>query len=146
VAERGRFRRAPLFLALLVAAGCAGADAASPPPIERGTPCARCGMAVEQPGFAAVRRVERKWRTYDAIECLVADRGRTAGGAAWLTDYDTRALLPEADAWVVHGSFPSPMGGGLVAFADRAEAESLAAATAGTVGRLADVRDPERAP
>ena len=89
--------------------------------------------------FAASREVEGRWRAYDAIECLLTDRARRPGGPAWLSDYTTKALRPEKELWVLRGDFPSPMGGGLAAFATRAEAESLAFATDGVVARLDDV-------
>ena len=137
---------AALLAALAIAlAGCAaGGD--GPPAIARGASCARCGMGIADLKFATTRRVAEKWRAYDSIECLLADRSAAAGGSAWLTDYETKTLLPEAEAWVLHGDFPSPMGGGLAAFADRAAAESLAVATHGTVSRLAAVAPARGAP
>ncbi len=120
----------------LAGAGCAGRGD-GPPPIVKGSSCARCGMAIEDLKFATTREVGAKWRAYDSIECLVADRAALEGGAAWLTDYESKRLLPESAAWVLHGDFPSPMGGGLAAFADRAAAESLAVVTHGAVTRLA---------
>jgi len=144
-------RRAPLAVAVFavlalafVGAGCARRD--GPPPIVKGSSCARCGMGIEDLKFAATREVASKWRAYDSIECLVADRARLEDGPAWLTDYETKALLPESAAWVLHGDFPSPMGGGLAAFADRAAAESLAVATQGTVTRLSGLTPAESAP
>jgi len=122
----------------LVLAGCAGRGD-GPPPIVKGSSCARCGMAIEDLKFATTREVGAKWRAYDSIECLVADRAGQEGGPAWLTDYESKRLLPESAAWVLHGDFPSPMGGGLAAFADRAAAESLAVATHGAVTRLAEL-------
>ena len=126
-------------LVLAVAAAGCGARGDGPPPIRAGTACARCGMGIEDLKFPATRRVETKWLAYDAIECLIADRARLEGGPAWLTDYETKALLPEDSAWVLHGDFPSPMGGGLAAFADRAVAESLAVVVNGRVTRLAEL-------
>jgi nitrous oxide reductase accessory protein NosL len=133
-------------LVLAVAAAGCGARGDGPPPIRSGAACARCGMSIEDLKFAATRRIETKWRAYDSIECLIGDRARVEGGPAWLTDYESKTLLPEAAAWVLHGDFPSPMGGGLAAFADRATAESLAVATHGAVARLADVAATWSAP
>ena len=136
-----------LFALVLAAAsvGC-GAGGEGPPAIHRGSSCARCGMGIEDLKFAATRRSEAKWLAYDSIECLIADRPGRAGGPAWLTDYETKTLLPETAAWVLHGDFPSPMGGGLAAFADRAAAESLAVPTHGAVTRLADLSSAGSAP
>jgi copper chaperone NosL len=125
-----------LLVVLLAASGCTRLDD-GPPPIRPGAMCASCGMDIADLKFASTRKVDRVWRAYDSIECLVADRERAAGGPAWLPDYETKSLLPESGAWILRGDFPSPMGGGLAAFADRAVAESLAVVTHGVVLRLA---------
>jgi len=125
-----------LLLVLLGVSGCAR-NGDGPPPIRPGTTCTRCGMDIADLKFASTRKVDGAWRAYDSIECLVADRQRAAGGEAWLADYETKSLLSEVDVWILRGDFPSPMGGGLAAFASRAAAASLAVATHGDVLRLA---------
>ena len=86
--------------------------------------------------FACERQAGSSWRVYDSIECLLADRERGPVTSAWLTDYD-RLTLHRADSlWVVQGTFSSPMGGGYVAFLDRAAADEVAHATWGRVDRL----------
>jgi len=126
-----------LIVALLPGAGCT--KSGGPPPIAAGTPCAACGMEVQDLRFACERRAGRGWRVYDAIECLARDAGSAAGGTgnAWLADYDSRTLHAADSLWVVRGAFASPMGGGLAAFRDRAAADSVAAMTSGRVERLA---------
>ena len=125
-----------LLIVTLAVPGCGAQAGGGPPPIRTGTACAHCGMGIADLKFAGTREVAGAWRAYDSIECLVADRARVDGGASWVADYETKSLVPEAKAWVLHGDFPSPMGGGLAAFADRVAAESLAVATHGTVVRL----------
>jgi nitrous oxide reductase accessory protein NosL len=123
----------------LLLAGCASPV---PPPIRTGAPCAVCSMEIQDRRYACERRVESggrtEWRAYDAIECLLRDAG---GGATptdvWLADYDAAALHRADSLWVVHGDLPSPMGGGYVAFLNRAAADEIASASRGTVGRLA---------
>ena len=83
------------------------------------------------------------WRQYDSIECLVSDGPR---GPIWLADYDTRTLAPSESLWVVKGDFPSPMGGGLAAFRDRAAADDIASRTHGRVGRLGEVAPHQDGP
>jgi nitrous oxide reductase accessory protein NosL len=122
-----------LLVALLLAGTVAGC-ASGPPRIAAGTPCVRCGMGVAEMRFACESRRDGAWRTFDSIECLIDDR--KPGEPAWLTDYDTRTLHPADSMWVVHGSFPSPMGGGYAAFLDAAAARDVAARTQGTVARL----------
>jgi nitrous oxide reductase accessory protein NosL len=132
-------------LALLLAlAGCDGAE--GPPRITAGMRCDACGMEIADLRFATARRVERGWRRFDSIECLVRDRGTGPGGAAWLTDYDGIVLHPEDSVWVVRGSFPSPMGGGLAAFRSRSTADSVATLTSGRVDRLAILMPAEARP
>jgi len=117
-------------VAALLAAGCA---AGGRPRVTLGERCAACSMEIADLRFAAARKVANRWRTYDAIECLIRDAGATAGGPAWLSDYDSRTLHPADSMWVVKGEFPSPMGGGFAAFTDRAAADAVAAETHGRV-------------
>ena len=114
------------------ACGCAG----GPPKIAVGTPCTHCGMAVAERRFACARQEGRAVHAYDSIECLLTEDGDDEGD--WLSDYDTRTLHPADSMWVVRGSFPSPMGGGFAAFADRRAADEVAARTNGSVARLAE--------
>jgi nitrous oxide reductase accessory protein NosL len=124
-----------LGLAALVTAGCAPAG---PPAIAKGSECIACGMAIEDLRFACARRdlAERRttWRTYDSIECLARDWDRNATlRDAYAADYDQARLHRGDSLWVVHGSFPSPMGGGLATFLDRAAAQGVADQTRGVV-------------
>uniref|UniRef100_A0A832I023 Nitrous oxide reductase accessory protein NosL n=1 Tax=Eiseniibacteriota bacterium TaxID=2212470 RepID=A0A832I023_UNCEI len=128
-------RVAVLGAALL--AGCGGArSAGGPPPIEIGARCSNCGMRIEDLAFASERQLGGAWLPYESIECLIADMGKRPGGTAYVPDHDTKTLHAATDMWIVKGNFPSPMGGGFAAFADRAAADTLAAATEGTVDRL----------
>jgi hypothetical protein len=63
-----------------------------------------------------------------------------------ITDYDGAALHPAESLWVVKGSFPTPMGGGLAAFLRRASADEVASATAGRVERLPRFAEPGATP
>jgi nitrous oxide reductase accessory protein NosL len=120
-----------LVLATLLASGCA--RTAGPPPIRAGATCAGCGMPVTDLRFACEREDARGYLVFDAIECLLRQSGE---GAVYLTDYDSKSLHVTDSIWVVKGTFPSPMGGGLAAFVDRAAAEAVAQQTSGRVGRL----------
>jgi nitrous oxide reductase accessory protein NosL len=125
-------------LLLLGAAGCA--RRAGPPAIADGTPCAACGMAVHDFHFACELETARGWRVYDSIECLLRDAGPAPSAGVYLSDYDRRTLHRADSLWVVKGRFPTPMGGGLAAFLDRASAEAVAGQTLGRVGRIAEFR------
>ena len=125
-----------LALFLAVVAGCSVEP--GPLRVQIGNPCATCGMAVQEIRFAALLRTEGGDRQYDSIECLVKDAG-TAGGGVYLADYDRGALHAAESLWVVKGDFPTPMGGGLAAFASIESAREVAERTHGRVIRLADL-------
>lgn len=127
-------KRGLLLLLLLPLAGCAPGG----PRVAFGTPCSACSMTITDARFACVRRVEGRWKSFDSIECLLRD-GHPAAAAVRLADYDTRRLVPADSLWLVHGDFPTPMGGGLAAFAGRTAAEQVANETHGTVRRFAEL-------
>lgn len=125
-----------LLLPVLLAPGCAKRP--GPPPIPVGDRCVACSMTIRDLHFACEREVDGKYRAYDAIECLVKDARTRPGGAVYLPDYDSGVLASADSMWVVNGNFPTPMGGGLAAFRDRAAADAIAAQTGGRVGRFAE--------
>ena len=125
-----------LTLAAMIGAGCA--RSAGPPRIRFGSPCATCGMTIQDPKFACERVGAREIRQYDSIECLLRAGEPTASETVFLSEYDEAALHLADSLWVVHGDFPTPMSGGLAAFADRSNAEQIARQTKGRIGRLAE--------
>lgn len=152
-------RRAAAIVALALATGLAGCapPRGGPRPIVAGTPCAACGMRVEDLRYACEEEWDGALRVYDSIECLLRADALVAHpevpGAdlpseprsqdpamerAWLADYDTRTLHAADSMWVVRGEIPSPMGGGYAAFLDRAAAEEIASLKSGQVARLAE--------
>ena len=143
-------RRAAAIVALALAAGLAGCASprGGPRPIAAGTPCAACGMRIEDLRYACEEEWEGALRVYDSIECLLRadavvahpeERSQDpAMERAWLADYDTRTLHAADSMWVVRGEIPSPMGGGYAAFLDRAAAEEIASLKTGQVARLAE--------
>jgi nitrous oxide reductase accessory protein NosL len=139
-APRGR---AIAFAFALALAGC---GAPGPPPIAPGTPCAACGMEIHDLHFAARLRDGERWKAYDDIACLLRDARSAPAAIAYLADYDSRALHAADSMWVVRGSFPSPMGGGLAAFLDRSVAETVAEQTGGRAGRWRALLEAEPAP
>ena len=125
--------RASVFIALAVAGLLAGCSSATdgPVPIARGTQCNVCGMGIQNMRYACERSATDGMHMYDSIECLLRDS--EAKGAAWLADYDTQALHAVDSMWIVQGDIPSPMGGGLAAFLERAVADEVATQTSGVV-------------
>ena len=125
-----------LALVLVVTAGCSREP--GPPRIEIGEPCATCGMAVQEIRFAGLLRDEDGDRQYDSVECLVKDiAGREA--RVYLVDYDRGTLHAAESVWIVKGDFPTPMGGGLAAFASMQGAREVADRTNGRIMQLADL-------
>jgi hypothetical protein len=90
-------------------------------------------MEVGDLGFACELARKDSVHVYDSIECLLRDHPAT-GDRVYLADYDTRALHPADSLWIVKGSFPTPMGGGLAAFLSRHAADEVAARAHGRVG------------
>ena len=127
-------RPAALLLLLVAIPGCAPGG----PRVAFGTPCSACSMTITDARFACVRRDGARWKSYDSIECLLRD-GHASAASARLADYDTRRLVAADSLWVVHGDFPTPMGGGFAAFAREEAAAQVAQETHGTVTRFADV-------
>ena len=142
--KQGRRRahfRFPQPVVLLLLLGCG--RPIGPRPIAMGTPCSACGMTVQDLKFACERRSDRAWRVYDSIECLLSEG---SAGRIYLADYDAGTLHAADSMWVVHGEFPSPMGGGYVAFLDRGAANEIAGSTQGQVNRLEHFASPVATP
>jgi nitrous oxide reductase accessory protein NosL len=125
--------RALTFLAVALAlAGCSAEVA--PPLIRTGTPCASCGMGVEDLHFACERAAGGEWRVYDAIGCMMRDAPGASPRDLYLPDHERYHLHRADSMWVVQGEFQTPMPGSFAAFFGRAEADSFAAAHRGVVG------------
>jgi hypothetical protein len=111
--------------------------------------CAECRMHVSRPGFGGeLRDAEGRLTTYDDIGCLVRAmmKQRRAMPGAWVEDRDGRGFVPLAGAHLVRSpGADTPMGGGVVGFADEAAARAFATATGGALVGLEDVvRGAER--
>jgi copper chaperone NosL len=111
--------------------------------------CARCRMILSQPGFAGeVRDAKGALAKYDDVGCMLeamrAHRGVMP--EAWVEDHAGRGFVPLLAATLVHApAVGTPMGHGIVAFADASAARTFAARHAGEVVALEDlVRRPER--
>jgi NosL protein len=124
------------------------APATGPEPIAYGRDaCAWCRMHVSQPGFGGEMRDHDGTLTkYDDVGCLV----RAVVGAhrevpeAWVEDHAGGGFVPLVSARLVRvDPGATPMGSGLVAFADDAAARAFAEAHGAQVIGFDDVlRDP----
>jgi len=141
-------------LALLTVVGAVvflwPAGSGGPEPIRWGRDtCAECRMHLSQPGFAAEMRAPGGALTkYDDVGCLLRAMLQARAGTpeAWVEDHGGGGFVPLLGAHLVRAaSAGTPMGYGIVAFADQAAARAFAAAHAGEPVRLEDVmRDPSR--
>jgi len=119
-----------------------------PEPIAYGRDtCAACRMILSRPGFAGEMRDRRGGLTrYDDVGCLVRAVGaaRGARAEAWVEDHDGGGWVPLHAARLVRaGRADTPMGSGLVAFADADAARRFAERHGGDVVALDDVlREP----
>jgi len=105
-----------------------------------------CRMTITDPQFATqiVTLTGRVYK-FDSVECM---RGFINAGSVrdedvygiWVTDSATHSLIQaEVATYVRSGDIHSPMGGGLIAFAESQAAESLAESNGGQIldwGRL----------
>ncbi len=131
---------AALVLISIVASACASqADASGPPEIVYGRDlCVECGMLITEERFAAAYRFENEARRFDDIGGMLLHGTETqelpaAAGDAWVHDWESRAWLSAEDAWyVIAEGLVTPMGYGIVAFADRAAADAYATDRSGT--------------
>ena len=126
-----------LFLTALMAVSACGAKPSGPPAIEVDrTACSHCGMLISEPLYAAAYRVAgADARVFDDIGCLrKAALAESRPLTFWFHDADDRAWIDgTAAVFVASPEIRTPMGGGLLAYRDRAAAERAAAARRGRV-------------
>ncbi len=111
--------------------------------------CAHCRMHISQPGFGGEMRDRTGALTkYDDLGCLLHAMIALHQEIpeAWVEDHAGGAFTPLLTAHLVHTSAgDTPMGSGIVAFADAAAAGAYAQAHIGEVVQLEDVvKDPAR--
>jgi copper chaperone NosL len=126
---------AVLSLTLLAACG-GGPDLDEPPDIHYGEDvCDRCLMIINEARYAAAYvKTDGEARRFDDIGGMVAyiDEAADEVTVFWVHDYDTEEWLKADEAFYVESDdLVTPMGFGLVAFADRSRAEVWAAEQAG---------------
>jgi copper chaperone NosL len=115
-----------------------------PEPIDYGRDaCASCRMHLARPGFAAeLRDHDGVLTKYDDVGCLVHAilTGHREVPEAWVEDHASGELVPLLSAHLVGGDpATTPMGSGLVAFADEDAAREYARATAARIMSFEDV-------
>lgn len=135
-----------VLLALLLAA-CQGGDGAlGPPEIRYGEDvCDQCNMIISEPRFAAALATEAgEFRRFDDIGemFLYAHGGEEAVRAFWVHDFHAEEWIEADSAMFVHDSaLMTPMGWGVAAFADAAEAQAYQAESGGALLSYAELRE-----
>jgi len=123
----------------LLSTACSAAAGGPPQIVVDRTACSHCGMLVSEPIYAAAyQAADGEPRVFDDIGCMLdAIRRESASPLTiWLQDAGGRGWIAAADAAVVASPrLRTPMGGGLLAFADAAAAEQAASANGGRVLR-----------
>lgn len=135
-------RRLLLLVAVLslVAAACSDPAAADDPPeITYGRDiCIECGMIIGDARFAAAYRLgDGTEHTFDDLGGLILF-GRETGdldvARVWVSDFDDEVLIEAGSAYFVPTrGVVSPMGHGILAFADGERANATAAELGGEV-------------
>lgn len=115
-----------------------------PEPIDYGRDaCASCRMHMSRPGFAGeLRDHDGVLTKYDDVGCLVRAilAGHREVPEAWVEDHGGGGFVPLLSAHLVRGEpGTTPMGSGLVAFADLDAARDYARAHATQVLSFEDV-------
>lgn len=125
-------------LALLAAVGCHSGPP-QPVDIDASDMCSRCRMAISQKRYAA-ELFDRDGNVFkfDDIGCLlhyaIQRHLNLKDHTVFVMDYGTERWLGAGRAvYVRSGAIPSPMSGGLAAFADRPRAEEFASTVQGRV-------------
>jgi copper chaperone NosL len=126
-------------MVMVVSAGCAsGPNLEEPPDIRYGEDvCDRCMMIINEAKYAAAYVTpDGEVRRFDDIGGMAAYIDETPEDTAvlWVHDYDTEEWLKADEAFYAGSEdLATPMGFGIIAFADRERAEEWASEQSGTV-------------
>lgn len=133
----------PLLILLLIAAGCQKeVNLEEPPEIIYGQDvCVECNMIINEARFAASYvTTAGDVRLFDDIGDMLAHDAKMSEAVHifWVHDYETEEWLNAKKAtFVLDRGVSSPMGWGVVAFAEEAAAEAHVAEYAGVITTFA---------
>jgi copper chaperone NosL len=131
-----------LMLGLMACGGGTSLD--EPPEILYGQDvCDECNMIINEPKHAAAYvTAEGEARRFDDIGDMLAynQRNQEDVHQFWVHDYNTEAWVKADEAFfVVSSGQPTPMGWGILAFADQASADAFIAGGTGLIATWADL-------
>jgi copper chaperone NosL len=123
----------------VIGAGCGSDEAAGPPSINYGRDiCIECGMIIEEARFAAAYQLaDGTEKIFDDLGGLII-HSRKAGdlddATVWVHDFETEEWVEAPAAFYVPTiAVTSPMGHGILAFADEERALRIAGDLGGEV-------------
>ena len=122
--------RMTLIALTLLAAACTTKAGGPPDIVVDRTACSHCGMLISEPIYAAAYQAAgHEARVFDDIGCLLKSAQAESGALTyWFHDAHDRSWIDgSAAVFVASPAIRTPMGGGVIAFRDRAAAEQLAA-------------------
>ena len=108
-----------------------GPSGDKPVDIESGDVCSFCGMDISQPVLASEIIYNGKVYKFDDLACMNAfktKRSETAHAPTFVVDFATKQWIRAEGATIVATNVETPMGSGLIGFADSARARQFAAA------------------
>jgi copper chaperone NosL len=139
--------RLSLLLALGLVLGACDAVDADGPEVNYGRDiCIECGMIIEDPRFAAVYRLddgtEKKFDDLGGLLIHGREGGQLHLGTirVWVSDFEHETLIDAESAFYVPTlGVASPMGHGILAFAEESRAHAVATDLGGEVIEWKDV-------
>jgi len=115
--------------------------------------CEHCTMIIQDIDHGAVLiDSEENLHTYCSPVCMILEKkkyqasGSTVPISKYLFDHISKTAIPVLKAIIVHGDFHTAMGHGLLAFADKSEAENFASEVNGVLMSWDDLRINHESP
>jgi copper chaperone NosL len=123
---------------MLIATSCGGTADGPPAIVVDRTACSHCRMLISEPLYAAAyQAADGEKRVFDDLGCLRrAARAEHGSLRVWVHDAASGAWIDgRAAVFVSSAAIRTPMGGGLLAYRNREDADRAAAKHAGQVIR-----------
>ena len=137
-----------VLVGLLSAAGCSQQPTDGPPVVRYGQDeCIHCGMILTDERHVAALRISEDGETRDVLfddigDMLEYEREQTGLTVVrrYVHDFETRQWVDARDAhFLVSDTIHTPMGSGIIAFAEQARAEAMQKKDDGRSGGLAEI-------
>jgi hypothetical protein len=127
--KRGNVLSVALSLVLGIWISGCGPSESEPVAIESGDVCSFCKMEISQPVFASEIIYAGKVYKFDDLACLNAFKTKRSGtihGTTYVVDFAAKRWMRYDAATIVPTDVATPMGSGLLAFADSSKANAFA--------------------